>query len=169
MRVHPCLPGSGLTAHPNRCICTFMTSQAPDPRSPSSCTCSLIRRVSRAVTRDFEASLKPASINVGQFTLLSTLSGCEGLPVAELAKRLDLDRTTLSRNLGPLQRDGLIEEVATKDNRVRLIALTKQGREVQAVAKQHWAGAQRRYVEQLGEARWADLVDLLEETRAIAP
>lgn len=139
-----------------------------EPDSPIACTCALLRRVTRAVTRDFEAVLKPAGINVGQFTLLSMLTGEEGLPVAELAGRLDLDRTTLSRNLGPLLRDGLIAERGTDDHRVREITLTPKGRAVQSDARSLWAQAQEKYVSTLGLENWAALTGLLEETRTVA-
>lgn len=140
----------------------------PNPLAPPACTCALMRRVTRAVTRDYEAVLKMSGITAGQFTLLSVLAGSEGLPVAELAKRLDLDRTTLSRNLAPLQRDKLVVEEAIKDNRVRKIVITQKGHQVQAEAEEGWRTAQSRYVDGLGVDKWSQLTRLLEDAREIA-
>ncbi len=139
-----------------------------NPFAPPACTCALLRRVTRAVTRDYEAALKLSGINPGQFTLLSVLAGSDGLPVAELAKRLDLDRTTLTRNLAPLQRESLVAEAAIADHRVRKILITPKGLRVQAEAEEGWRKAQTRYVDEMGADRWAQLTRLLEDAREIA-
>ena len=127
------------------------------------CTASRLRRASRAMSRFYDEILEPSGVRGTQFSLLVALSLYGGqAPVLRLAEELGLDRTTMTRNLGPLERDGLVESVAGDDRRVRLITLTGEGRRRLAAALPLWEKAQRRIVETLGERRWRELLDALQ-------
>lgn len=119
--------------------------------NPQDCMCEDIRRTARALTSAYEAALKPVGLTVGQFTLLSLLKGMGPMPLSALAEHADLDRTTLSRNLTPLTRRGLVEAQATEDRRVKSMTLTASGRDLHSEALPLWREAQSRYLARLGE------------------
>ena len=89
--------------------------------------------------------------------------------INEIAARLELDRTTLTRNLKPLEEAGLLEIAPGEDLRTRMVALTEHGREVLLDVLPVWEEAQAHMVQGLGEARFsallAQLSDIAELTR----
>ncbi len=89
--------------------------------------------------------------------------------MTRLAEILVMDRTTLTRNLKPLEAKGWVETGRERDERVRLISITEAGRAVVAEATPHWRQAQARVKRALGEDRLAKLLDglrvLTDETR----
>jgi DNA-binding MarR family transcriptional regulator len=103
------------------------------------CLCLHAQRAARALARRFDIALKPAGITSGQFSLLMSLNRPEPPNIASVAALLALDRTTLTANLKPLERRGLVEAVADPaDRRARLLRLTPAGRAVLAKAVPIW-------------------------------
>jgi DNA-binding MarR family transcriptional regulator len=123
------------------------------------CTGFGVRKAARALSRIYDEALAPAGLRGTQFNLLVALSLAGEAPVAKVADELGLDRTTLTRNLAPLERDGLVKSVADADRRVRRLRLTERGHEVLADALPRWERAQRQVVAALGKARWRELMD----------
>ena len=82
-------------------------SQRGTPAGASGCTCFKLRCLTRRVTAVYDRALSAAGIRVTQYSLLSHLRGLRGVPISQLAEKLDMDRTTLTRNLKPLHRGGL--------------------------------------------------------------
>ena len=78
--------------------------------------------------------------------------------MSPLAHELAMDRTTLARNLEPLQRDGLVEVTPGKDQRTRMVRLTARGAELVAKAIPLWEQGQKSVIEHLGVARWTALM-----------
>jgi DNA-binding MarR family transcriptional regulator len=107
-----------------------------------SCKCSALRRASRAVTQHYEASFRGTGLRATQFTLLATLAQTGPLPLTELADRLGLERTSLTRNLQPLEKKGLVKTLADDDQRVRRIAITRKGENAARAALDAWKAAQ---------------------------
>ena len=92
------------------------------------CLCLAAQRAARKLARRFDEALKPAGITSGQFSLLMSLNRPEPPTVGAVANLLAMDRTTLTANLKPLERRGMIELAAdTKDRRSRRIRLTEAG------------------------------------------
>ncbi|MHA1190473.1 MAG: MarR family winged helix-turn-helix transcriptional regulator [Alphaproteobacteria bacterium] len=118
--------------------------------SPAHCLCANLRKTARAMTQGYDAALLPAGISSPQFTLLATLTGNEAITVSELAGQLGMDRTTLTRNLKPLERDGLISVREGDDRRARIVDLTAKGRRIYGKAKPLWAAQQGRVVAAFG-------------------
>ncbi len=87
--------------------------------------------------------------------------------IGRLAERLVMDRTTLTRDLKPLEREGLVEIVQGEDRRTRTVTLTKRGREALARALPLWKKAQARIVEDLGEERLRSLLADLSHTVSV--
>ena len=73
------------------------------------CACKNLRRSARAVTRLYDEALRPSGLRITQFTLLVAVALSEPVPITRLADALDLDRTTLARDLKPLTERGLLE------------------------------------------------------------
>lgn len=106
------------------------------------CTCSALRRASRAVTQHYEASFRGTGLRATQFTLLATLAQTGPLPLTTLANMLGLERTSLTRNLRPLQKRGFVSSAGNVDQRVRLVAITQEGEAAALAALDAWKRAQ---------------------------
>lgn len=124
------------------------------------CLCFRVRRVSRALTRLYDEALRPLEIQATQLTVLAAIALLEerDAPMSELADVLAMDLATLSRNLRPLKRAGLVRsERSERDGRVRLVRLTLEGRRTLERALPLWEEAHGRVVELLGGELAADL------------
>jgi DNA-binding MarR family transcriptional regulator len=106
------------------------------------CVCTAARRQSRHLTRAFEKAMRGSGVRGTQFTLLATLVQTGSLPTTRLADFLGLERTTLTRNLGPLVRDGFVRIDEGEDRRVRKVAITRVGEEAARRAFPFWKKAQ---------------------------
>ena len=137
-----------------------MLAQRPFPPSvpPLPCACAELRRAARAVTRLYDAALRPNGLRVTQFTLLQALD-LAGRPLRQgvLGEILALDITTLSRTLRPLEEAKWIRSAAGADGRERYIELTPQGRRILERATPAWESAQRHLKATLGPQDWAAL------------
>ena len=122
------------------------------------CACLRARAAARATTRAYDAALRPLGLRVTQFTLLAALRvaerGGRPLSITDLAGRLAMDRTTLSRNLGPLERRGLATVGPEGAHRARPPSLTDAGRDLLGRALPLWAGAQEALRDAAGRAAW---------------
>jgi DNA-binding MarR family transcriptional regulator len=141
------------------------------PSSPatarvSGCTCFKLRRLTRRVTQHYDRALAPAGLRVTQFSLLSALASDSrnGIPMSELADMLDLERTTLTRNVAPLVERRWVEVVGGADARSRDVRITAPGRAAREDAIPHWRAAQEGLVQLLGKGRTALLHELLDDT-----
>jgi DNA-binding MarR family transcriptional regulator len=118
-----------------------------DPR----CTCLLLRRAARRVTQLYDDHLRPAGLRTTQFSLLAQLRHDDGLATGELAERMTMDRTTLTRNLAPLVAAGWIaQRPDPADRRRTRLTLTDAGRGALREAAPLWREAQRALRERLG-------------------
>jgi DNA-binding MarR family transcriptional regulator len=129
-----------------------------DTMSVRNCACAQIRRMDRAITQFYDQALASSGLHITQFTLLATLSEAGPVNVNRLAELLSMDRTTLTRNLEPLTRQGFVSSQEGEDRRVRLIMLTEEGKAVLARALPHWQEAQSRIVQGLGQERFRSLL-----------
>ncbi len=134
-----------------------------NPGDPG-CTCYRLRQAARLASRLYDQSLAPLGINIGQFGLLSTLSAMNGASVTQIANVLQMDRTTLTRNIAPLERLGYIITGSRSHTRVRALSLTKLGQQVLESAKPLWKNAQRSVARNLGRERTKMLHAILEES-----
>jgi DNA-binding MarR family transcriptional regulator len=103
------------------------------------CLCLHLRRAARAVARRFDAALRPLALTNGQFSLLMSLNRPDPASIGSVSALLAMDRTTLTANLKPLERRGLVEVmVDDTDKRTRRIALTSAGRALLVAACPVW-------------------------------
>ena len=92
------------------------------------CLCLAAQRAARSLARRFDEALRPAGLTSGQFSLLTSLNRPEAPSIGEVAAVLGMDRTTLTANLKPLERRGLLETlIDPKDRRGRRLKLTEAG------------------------------------------
>jgi len=92
------------------------------------CLCLHVRRAARAVARRFDDALRPLDLTNGQFSLMMSLNRPNPPKMRDVSDLLAMDRTTLTANLKPLERRGLVAAVADeKDKRTRRMKLTPAG------------------------------------------
>ena len=149
-----------------------MTSREPTgaPRGDggSLCTCFKLRRATRRVTQIYDRHLQPTGLRITQYGLLARLRGGP-LHMTELAERMGMDRTTLTRNLRPLERMGYLAIDPGEDKRTRSVAITAAGRAAAAEALPYWKDAQASVRDALGTALTDDLHGLLDRAFAGLP
>ena len=103
------------------------------------CLCLHLQRAARAVARRFDELMRPAGLTSGQFSLLMSLNRPEPPPMRGVAELLAKDRTTLTANLKPLERRGLVRiKIDQDDRRSRRLVLTAKGRAALIVALPAW-------------------------------
>lgn len=131
--------------------------------------CFNVRKATRAVTQFYDHLLEPAGIRATQFTLLVSLASVSARTLTEMANTLVMDRTTLTRNLKPLQKLGLIETVVPRDRRSKAYSLTERGKEVLTKGIALWQIAQSKMEQGLGEAQYEQLLrDLDHLTKVVS-
>jgi len=103
------------------------------------CLCLHLQRAARAVARRFDAALRPLGLTSGQFSLLMSLNRPEPASIGSVSALLAMDRTTLTANLKPLERRGLVAvRIDDMDKRTRRLTLTANGRALLSVAVPVW-------------------------------
>jgi DNA-binding MarR family transcriptional regulator len=129
----------------------------------SRCTCLRLRKATRRVSQIYDRQLEAAGLTITQFGLLAHLKGLGEVGVGALAEMLIMDPTTLTRNLRPLERRGLVEiSPDPRDRRARRLRLTASGRSAWEQARPAWARAQRQIELALGGPDAAALNDALD-------
>lgn len=126
------------------------------------CSCFNLRRATRAVTQYYDHCLEPAGIRATQFTLLISLASVSARTLTEMANSLVMDRTTLTRNLKPLEKLGLIQTVDAADRRSKAYMLTEAGKQALAKGLPLWQEAQAKLKQGLKEERFKHLLTELD-------
>ncbi|HUI99169.1 MAG TPA: MarR family winged helix-turn-helix transcriptional regulator [Usitatibacter sp.] len=134
------------------------------PAAFPQCNCLALRQAARHVTQFYDQYLAPTGLRTTQFSILAKLKRLGPMTINALARELVMDRTTLGRNMLPLERDGLIAiEDGILDRRSKELAVTKAGTERLQRAAKLWVEAQREFEERFGAERAAGLRGLLGE------
>ena len=133
-----------------------------DLSTRENCVCFNLRSVTRAVTRFFDAEVRRHGIRTTQSPILGALQAKDKWGMAELSEWLGMERTTLVRNLRPLQREGLIRikgEFGPGRPR-RTSAITQKGRNHagQVISFPAWRAAQDKVVAILGREHWSNMI-----------
>jgi DNA-binding MarR family transcriptional regulator len=137
------------------------------PTGIEDCTCLAVRQAARHITQFYDQYLIPAGLRTTQFSILVKLARLGRLTINVLAEKLVMDRTTLGRNILPLEREGLIRiEPGKTDRRRKELVLTDAGMERLRAAREGWKKAQTRFGALYGEERTAGLRAMLNEVSA---
>ncbi len=116
------------------------------------CACYNTRKAARLLAQAYDRALEPSGLNNTQFATLASISGsADGLTITELAAGMGVDRTTLTRNLKLMVREGLVRLDAGQDARVKLVAVTTAGREALETAIPLWQRIQGSITQELGD------------------
>jgi DNA-binding MarR family transcriptional regulator len=108
-------------------------------RVRDNCLCLHVQRAARALARRFDEALRPLGLTQGQFSLLTSLNRPEPPSIGSVSNLLAMDRTTLTANLKPLERRGLVKiSVDKEDRRGRRLSLTTKGKSLLAAAAPVW-------------------------------
>ena len=131
--------------------------------SVENCACFNVRRVARVITQFFDAEVRRHGVRPTQTPILGALRAKRGWGMAELSDWLGMERTTLLRNLRPLQRDGLVRvNGGGRGGHVEL-EITEKGRAAMAKIYPAWRSAQNKVVATLGKERWSAIISDLEQ------
>lgn len=122
-----------------------------------SCACHKVRMAARAVTRAYDDALRPVGLRATQLVVLVAVAIDGAISIAALAKFMGMDRSTLTRNLGPLEKEGLVAVGLEGWHRSRTLEITKKGRSRLREAIPLWGRAQKALKEKLGGANWAGI------------
>jgi DNA-binding MarR family transcriptional regulator len=114
----------------------------PGPARPAGCTNFKLRQLLRAVARHYNAEIARAGLKGTQYSMLSNLMSVEPVRPVELAHRMGLDASTLTRNLRVMIGQGWVTQGPGGDARSRLVRTTPAGRAKRAEAQRHWKKAQ---------------------------
>ena len=132
------------------------------------CACANIRRTDRVVTGFYDEILAPSGLSITQFTLLATLAQAAPITINRLAEIMDMDRTTLTRNLKLLIKQHLVRSQEGEDRRTRQVGLTEEGEQALGRAWPLWQEAQARIEGALGRERFEGLLAELSAVRRLA-
>ena len=114
------------------------------------CICSQLRRTTRKVSSLYDQALAVTGLTITQYALLINIGRAGEIGRSALAVRLGMDRTTLTRNLKPLERDRLITTAESEDRRERLLCLSSEGRRKLRQSYPLWEKAQKEFASQIG-------------------
>ena len=142
-------------------------SRSDARQQPEVCNCLALRQASRHVTQFYDQLLASSGLRTTQFSILIRLRLAGPMTINALAKALVMDRTTLGRNILPLEREGLINVVSGRaDRRSKILRLTKAGAARLRAARAGWTQAQAKFEAAFGGRRAAGLRALLQAVTA---
>lgn len=134
-----------------------------EPAGLSGCTCSKLRSFTRRITAVYDRALAAAGIRVTQYSLLGHLRRSPGASMSDLADALDMDRTTLTRNLKALVDAGwVVIRPGQQDARMRTVHITPVGEAQFQAARRHWREAQAEVNATIGGGELAALHALID-------
>lgn len=134
----------------------------------SECSCNMMRKSARKITQFYENNLREAGIKPTQFSILATLANTGPIQLTQLADRLVLERTSLTRNLNVLERNTWIDiQPGEEDSRQRVVSLTRNGYKQLDCAIPYWQKAQKAIAKDMGQETITRLRTMLDEMTEI--
>src|ERR1700741_4555248 len=135
---------------------------------PEDCNCLAVRQAARHITQFYDHFLAPSGLRTTQFSILAKLRRSGPLTINALAAEMVMDRTTLGRNILPLERDGLIAiEQGSRDRRSKKLRVTEAGEARFRGGGKRWVQTQRQFDKAFGAKRTADMRSLLHAVASI--
>jgi DNA-binding MarR family transcriptional regulator len=133
-----------------------------------SCACTKTRAAARSLTTAYDETLRPVGLRATQLAVLAAVAIDGSASITALAKLLSMDRSTLSRNLGPLEASGLVKVGIEGWRRSRMLEITKKGEAQLAKALPLWEKAQKALREKLGDREWASVNSSLDRLLSVS-
>ena len=131
------------------------------------CNCLAVRQAARNLTSIYDRALDPIDLRVTQFSILYKLESRSKIRVSELADVMVMDRTTLTRNLRPLERQGLIAYLREDDRREHWVTLTPKGKAKFKTALTYWGRAQKAFEAEFGRRRASEFRQTLQAVAGV--
>ncbi len=128
------------------------------------CASSNLRRAARIVTRHYDHALRPVGVTAAQLPILAAISAGSANSIAAMSKVLDIEASSLSRDLALLEKKGLVRLTTAADRRSRALQLTARGQRTLVSAFDAWRKAHDRLLSVVGER---DFQSLLRQTRQV--
>jgi DNA-binding MarR family transcriptional regulator len=125
------------------------------------CTCGELRKAARAITLLYDNAFKSSGLLSTQLGVLDIICNTEAIRISDLAEKQGMDRTTLTRNLSVLEKQGYIKITSGNDQRTRIVTATHKGRNAVAKAIPLWKDVQRKVRVEMGEKSWQELMENL--------
>lgn len=150
------------------CMCNYtyirdMAHRLSGPDIGNECVCLGVRKAARLVARRYDGAFRSLGMTSGQFSILAALLRETAVPLGSLADLLGMDRTTLTRNLRPLEQGRLVETAhAEHDRRIRGLQLTDAGRALLDRAIPLWRAVQVESNRRLGKGGWREFKSQLQ-------
>jgi DNA-binding MarR family transcriptional regulator len=141
-------------------------SPSLDLAAVENCACFNVRRVARVITQFYDAEVRRHGLRPTQTPILNALQARDGWGMAELSEWLGMERTTLLRNLRPLERDGLVRSTGGDRGGHVALSITAKGRRAVVKMLPAWRSAQDKVVAILGPERWSRIILDLEKVAA---
>lgn len=137
-------------------------------RQLTECSCNMMRKSARKITQFYENNLRETGIKPTQFTILATLANTGPLQLTQLAEKLLLERTGLTRNLNILERNEWIDiHAGEEDSRQRVVSLSRKGYKQLDLAIPYWQKAQKAIAKDMGQDTMTELRNNLDEMTEI--
>jgi len=144
-------------------------SDVPLINVAASCACFNIRKAARAITSFYDSVLEPTDLRATHAILLMAIAMAGTPTISRLAEAMVMDRTTVARELKPLEEQGLVRVTPGGDRRTRQVQLTEAGHAKRREVIPLWEQAQARIIAAgLGHERWSRLYDDLQEVVRLA-
>ncbi|MGN3960419.1 MarR family winged helix-turn-helix transcriptional regulator [Burkholderia gladioli] len=132
------------------------------------CICTDLRQAARQLTSIYDAALASHGINIAQYFLLRTIADHQPVSLTDLGTMVDLDRSTIGRNVKVLERLGLAATGSGKDQRETVVVLNEEGAVLLRAATPKWESCQARLVARLGKQKTAALRSALSELTTLS-
>lgn len=129
--------------------------------SRQTCTCGELRKAARAITQLYDNAFKSSGLLSTQLNVLDMICNNDSIKISDLAEKQAMDRTTLTRNLSILERDGYINISSGNDHRTRIVKATHKGRSAVVKAIPLWNEVQLKVKQEMGENSWSQLMQNL--------
>lgn len=134
---------------------------------PGDCNCLAVRQAARHITQFYDQLLAPSGLRATQFSILAKLRRTGPMTINALAAEMVMDRTTLGRNILPLERDGLVAIAPGRnDRRSKELRITEPGEDAFRTGLKGWRQAQQRFEKVFGAERTANMRGLLQAIAA---
>lgn len=127
------------------------------------CYCTTMRKAARRLTAIYDEALKPAGISLAQLSLMRNIARSGTISVGDLGRLMELDRSTIGRNVRVLVKAGMARFVASDDNRETMVAISDEGHRVLDEAAPLWEAAQRSVEAKLGLDSAEGLLEMVEQ------
>ncbi len=129
------------------------------PEGHDICACLAVRKAARAITQFYDTFIQDSGLKPTQHSLLMAAYIADGVTISDLATFMVMDRTTLTRNLKPLEKEGYLSVSPGDDRRTKLITVTRKGAALLRKMMPDWEKAQQELIKRLGEKKYSVILD----------